>query len=1179
MVEFALILPFFLILLIGVIEAGRIIWAYITVQTAAREAARYAVTGKPYLEPININNKITECERPEGEENVPGVDSLEPWLCEPENRREAIKEVALARGRTLNVSDVCDTLAEFDSTSACARTGGAFGVRVIGQIISPTVSLTAPVIQLDHPGTQGLNVSVETFYNVQTLFPLFDVFMGGDFLTLRGAIEMQNEGVEAALGVAPPPAINVAGSITNSGTTPVGPNGEIIEAENYNVFQNESLYVRLLSHPQPAGPYDVYLENITGTGLPIRICVGIATDFNNQARVSCYLDASNVPPGEYTLFSTYAGQQSQLTSAPQQVKVNASNVPAIVINNGNVWAVNSTIAVNLVSHNVDHQPFVVYFDYGGPDEELLTPTPVTASPGPISWTVPDVGNRCPQFSATPCKIQSFRAGDLSTVYAEANIYINQPEIVLAGGNMVYAEGEAMYIFLRGHTPNTEYDVKIEGPGGTLVLGRAETGRFGNTASEQEIRWAVPVGWPEGFYTLSSHPAVGEYPPDSSTLTWANEIGVLENVEISTPTNPYITIDGGYVWPIDSLINIQVHRHPASAVHYLYFGPWRVPTAAADDTFTTNTTGGAVIGYRIPITATETVQTSFLVESHLNSDDTLIATRNVTVYPVPIIMVLEGDTVLPDSTITIRVANHSPNTPYIIRYADEEIFSVLTDVNGGAEFTFDLSLLSAANPARANYGTPFPLNSWQTVGGDEMLAETNLTLQPADLRITSIVVPANVPVNTSFPVTVPVTVTVENVNPVTLSRYFDVDFYGYSPSDRAENRPVPTYQAGRIGFPGDYKDWISYIGAGQQVAVNGYVLVYETGTYTSFGFADTSNFVLPETSETNNISSTTFRATCAIGSCPPVDPADILPPGYRECNSLLHETGFEEGPPFDYWHIAYDQHVAQVGSPKHTGLHGLFAPTYDSSHFNPYFYQPFTMPDWVISSTTTLEVDLWKRIDKPGGADADPHDIFYVVVLSAPNLGATMITSPTEVARGSEPNSWLQKTAILPVATGINLEDYAGQPLYVYFYNNTNALAGCPPSSPTCGESYFYFDDVDLEICTTVPLPANITTRITGNVRVLEAGNRFASYENDRVWAYSQGGDMVETVTIRNGEFNFYNLPADPGGTRYYIYAEHAFTGSGGRVQVVANHTTVILTPNNNYASPVQTTILLRDPLP
>ena len=45
--EFALILPILLLLILGIIEGARIIWAFVTVQNAAREAARYAVTAGP----------------------------------------------------------------------------------------------------------------------------------------------------------------------------------------------------------------------------------------------------------------------------------------------------------------------------------------------------------------------------------------------------------------------------------------------------------------------------------------------------------------------------------------------------------------------------------------------------------------------------------------------------------------------------------------------------------------------------------------------------------------------------------------------------------------------------------------------------------------------------------------------------------------------------------------------------------------------------------------------------------------------------------------------------------------------------------------------------------------------------------------------------------------------------
>src|SRR5258708_1943969 len=46
MVEFALTLPMLLALLFGVVEFGRIFQAWVTLQNAARAAARYTVTGQ-----------------------------------------------------------------------------------------------------------------------------------------------------------------------------------------------------------------------------------------------------------------------------------------------------------------------------------------------------------------------------------------------------------------------------------------------------------------------------------------------------------------------------------------------------------------------------------------------------------------------------------------------------------------------------------------------------------------------------------------------------------------------------------------------------------------------------------------------------------------------------------------------------------------------------------------------------------------------------------------------------------------------------------------------------------------------------------------------------------------------------------------------------------------------------
>ncbi|MGI6308985.1 MAG: TadE/TadG family type IV pilus assembly protein, partial [Dethiobacteria bacterium] len=57
LVEFAIILPLLLLVLLGIIQFGIIFSSYITVTTAAREGARVAIVG---ADDITIKNKVTE---------------------------------------------------------------------------------------------------------------------------------------------------------------------------------------------------------------------------------------------------------------------------------------------------------------------------------------------------------------------------------------------------------------------------------------------------------------------------------------------------------------------------------------------------------------------------------------------------------------------------------------------------------------------------------------------------------------------------------------------------------------------------------------------------------------------------------------------------------------------------------------------------------------------------------------------------------------------------------------------------------------------------------------------------------------------------------------------------------------------------------------------------------------
>jgi Flp pilus assembly protein TadG len=82
MVEFALVIPVFILLLVGLFDFGRVIWVNDTLATAAREAARYAI----------VHGATSSC--PVGP--APGGTELPvpSASCDPSPSRQGIKDVA-----------------------------------------------------------------------------------------------------------------------------------------------------------------------------------------------------------------------------------------------------------------------------------------------------------------------------------------------------------------------------------------------------------------------------------------------------------------------------------------------------------------------------------------------------------------------------------------------------------------------------------------------------------------------------------------------------------------------------------------------------------------------------------------------------------------------------------------------------------------------------------------------------------------------------------------------------------------------------------------------------------------------------------------------------------------------------------------------------------------------------
>lgn len=883
--EFALILPLLLLLLLGIIEASRVIWAYITVQNAAREAARFAVTGRPYLDAEeSTSSQYGICRGELSSEPDPVLAVAQPWLCPNDGnnaRVSAVITVAKRHGEALNVSEWC--LNSNDYYGLCGQQPGSFGVLVEGQVTTQTVTGTAVITQANHAGLQGLNVQVSTFYNIEMMTPLYKVIMGDNYIKLQGRVQLQNEGLDRGIGIEPPPGIAPPPPPGSPGGGGYEPPAQIWSVSGYKVSQTDILRVHLKDHSN-SNTYDIYLDSDTDSEPPFLICQNVTTGVDNEADADCPLLTAGVPAGKYRLYSTISGEISPTKAVAQEpVEVIDAGAPQILIEDGNIWAANTPdVKIKLLFHEFALNKFdVKLYDK---DENLVQTiaTGITgAGDNPISWTVYDMAANgkplCDQTSGAKCTIRSFKEGETDPNAYEAitDIQINQATIELSnpGADGSYARGEQVLIFLYAHTPNKRYNVKVQGETDSETYDTLDTNGLGDTT----VLWKIPdacggfgTGWTDGSYTITSHPMGG-----------TAQIAIKKDVVLKTPSTPYLTIDKGDVWPAGSSIDIRVHKHAYNQTHYLEFDGLRIPTQASDDTFVTGDCGEALIPYEIPVTTTEGTHT---IASFDSSGDKK-AEVTVEVLKEPIIQVVEGSTVLPNETITIELFNHNPNFSYRIILGDKELFAVVkTDGLGRATVTYDLEKMPPPRLASGEY----ILQSQVPVAPYNTVAKTKLKLQPADLAVTNVEVPDTV----QFDTNVPITLTIKNLEEVPIDRWVDIDFYVMK---HPEPDPIgPSYQTGR-NFPGDIKYWKDTVAPLEEFKITTPFSVTEYGLQTAYGFVDASNYVFEdegsgEIANPNNVRGKAFLVPCA-GS---VFVDEFNDPGLPDWQVTTYGNGDDEG---------------------------------------------------------------------------------------------------------------------------------------------------------------------------------------------------------------------------------------------------------------------------------------------
>lgn len=160
--EFALVIPIFLVILIGMVDMGRAVWANNAVANAAREAARFASVHGGSCEDLlgSVCSSTNYCPvGPRGPSTaVPSVSTSCPY---PSNSKQSIYDAATAYligGGTASSTTAC-YFNPSTTTSCTGNTDGSGANNTRGMAVTVTVSTTVPVIIPSFVGTNTITVS------------------------------------------------------------------------------------------------------------------------------------------------------------------------------------------------------------------------------------------------------------------------------------------------------------------------------------------------------------------------------------------------------------------------------------------------------------------------------------------------------------------------------------------------------------------------------------------------------------------------------------------------------------------------------------------------------------------------------------------------------------------------------------------------------------------------------------------------------------------------------------------------------------------------------------------------------------------------------------------------------------------------------------------------------------
>lgn len=784
LVEFALILPILILLLLGIAEGAHIIQAYIGAQSAARAAARYAVSGQPL--------------------NAAG----DPWTKTPQERLPFIKTVAISESLGVGYTRVVTQLADYNEclNSTNLTCAGTLGVRVDAVQYSSSGSINNSATVEDYPGTEGNDVRVSLYHNVVIWDPIYEAIVrgvsGAPYFSIRAEIVMRNEGGPPITGNAPAPEEDTGTDPNTGGNgTSSSPVIEIVEGDVQPV--GEIVHVRIRFH-DPNTPYNIYIGGELIPNSPV------TTDAQGNGIIT-YQIPYDKAPGTYLVESrTLAGA----TVADTELILIASIRP-IILTNGDIWPLGSVLTYSLASHPASNN-FEILMSRGGANNFLSSSHSTNADGDSVSqgqYVIANNGSILPGEWLLQSRIAP-------TIYASRTILLTQGCIMLNQGTCAQSittpRGVFLNILLTQHAHNRNYKVVL------VTNNITETVIYPTVTTDDQgtefLSYYLPLDMVNGNYAIRTY--------DLNPLS--QKIAETPFV-VNTPTNAFIAVQGGYKWPAGNSIEFQLRNHTPGIRYDIFWEGAKI----IDNADPTNIDGMLALKYRIPITMPQAFTYTLQSRPHTVPSGSYTAlSPDIEVIPQPYLWITEGSPQVPGATVTVELHNHNLNTRYRV-YVDEPSMASPGRELANSPITTDntgYKTIKYTIPANEPTGGVITITSYlRNEAPLTVTAQTTLSLLAADLRVLSIETPPN-PV---FNQDVPVTVTVINAAPVTITQQsFDVDVY-LDPADTPNlNRSLP---------PGDIKVWIQPpLAYSQTRTFTAMLPIYGAYDHTIWARADTSN---------------------------------------------------------------------------------------------------------------------------------------------------------------------------------------------------------------------------------------------------------------------------------------------------------------------------------------------------